>query len=165
MTRKVTNRLQRRKRSNEVILRRWDESGIYTLLHQPLDFKLERCILAQYVPIHVLQFLQFLQEVEIWLFGWASGTSSMSPQCVLMLRLEDMVLLAVVNDLFPHRVRVLLREIDPVVRQPEVSRQFSIFLFEHFFLRSESGVGPFCILNGVKHIGIEAEFCERVIRV
>ena len=87
MTQNTTNRLQRRQRRDAVILRRWNQPGIHALLHQPLDFKLESCVLAQYVSIHVLQFLEFLQKMDVRLLRRTSGTSRMNPQDFLVLSL------------------------------------------------------------------------------
>ena len=50
-----------------------------------------------------------------------------------------MILLAVVDDLSPHSVSVLVGEVDPVIRQREVSRKVSAFVVENFLFRLESG--------------------------
>ena len=68
------------------------------------------------MPVHVLQLLKFLQKVDVRLLRRTIGTSGMSPQDFLILSLQDMVLLTVVNDLFPLRVSVLFGEVDPVIR-------------------------------------------------
>jgi hypothetical protein len=134
-------------------------------LHQPLDFKLERCILAQYVPIHILQFLKFLQKVDIRLLRWTSSTGRMTPQEFLILSMQDMVLLAVVNDLFPLGVSVLFREVDPVIRQCEVCGKISAFVFECFLLRLESGDLVACILEGAEDTRSETKLRDGVICV
>jgi len=115
MMQNITNRLQRRQRCDVVIQRRWNQPGIHALLHQPLDFKLESCILAQYVSIHVLEFLEFLQKMDIRLLRRTSGTSGMGPQDFLILSVQDMILLAIVDGLFPHSVNVLFGEVDPTI--------------------------------------------------
>ena len=122
-----------------VILRRWNQPSIYALLHQPLDFKLESRILAQYVPIHVLLFLEFLQKVDVRLLRWANSTGRMCPQGFLMLSLQDVVLLAVVNDFFPLSVSIEFGEVDPIICQREMGGKISAFVFERLLLRLEFG--------------------------
>ena len=87
MNQTITNGLQCGQRCDAIILREWNHPTIHALLHQPLDFKLERRVLAQYVSIHVLQFLEFLQKMDIRLLRRTSGTGRMGPQDFLMLSL------------------------------------------------------------------------------
>jgi len=76
-----------------------------------------------------------------------------------------MILLAVVNDLFPHGVSVMFGKFDPVIRQREVSGKVSAFVFEYFLFRLESGGVVVRSLESTKHIRIEAKFCDGVVCV
>jgi hypothetical protein len=76
-----------------------------------------------------------------------------------------MVLLAVVNDLFPHGVSVMFGKVDPVIRQREVSGKISGFVFEYFLFRLESGDVAVCSLESTEYIRAEAKFRDGVVRV
>lgn len=165
MTQNITNRLKCRERCDAVTLGQRNQPSIDALLHKPLDFKLECCVLSQHMSIHVLEFLEFLQKVEVWLFGWTGGTSSMRPQDFLMLSLQDMILLAVVDDLLPHRVNVLFREVDAVVRQREMGRKIPTFVLEILLFLLELRNVAICKFESVQNIGTITEFRDSVVRV
>jgi len=89
----------------------------------------------------------------------------MSPQDFLILFLQDVVLLAVVNDLFPHGVSVVFGKVDPVIRQRKVSGKISAVVFEYFLFCLESGDVVACSLKSMEHIRTEAKLRNGVVRV
>lgn len=165
MIQNITNRLKCREWCDGITLRQRNQPSVDAVLHQPLDFKLECCVLSQHMSIHVLEFLEFLQKVEVWPFGWASGTASVRPQNLLMLFLQDMILLAVIDDLLPHRMNVLFREVDTVIRQREMGRKISTLVFEIFLFCLELRNVAVRKFESVQNVGTITKLRDSVVRV
>lgn len=76
-----------------------------------------------------------------------------------------MVLLAVVNNLFPLSVGVEFGEVDPVIGQCEVRGKISAFVFECSLLLLESGNIVVCSFEGAKYVWVEAKLRDSIVRV
>lgn len=98
----------------------------------------------------------------VWL---TSTTGRMNPLDFLILSVQDMILFAVVDDLFPLSVAVQFGEVDPVIRQREMRGKISAFVFESFLLRFESGNVAVCIFESVEYTRIEAKLRDGVVRI